>query len=344
MKSLNSFTIRSWPVCSLAKCALFFCLVSPAPAEDEPPLFQEIEGLTVPQVKFPEGDGVAIPGAFELQKPLEIVKRKELKAIFGKGKDMMLLRKRVDFEKQKMLLFRWNGSGKDSLTVRPAGKDQAKPKLFFDYAPGLTRDARFHAKMFLMPKDAQWEVVRAKPGLAKAVVQVGPKPLAVAGEKVGKFQIRAQAVVAGKPVAPANPFAPPGIRAGGEKVRVMPPKAPRSMRIYKQWTGFLPNGTPSVDLPGKGYVSDEETWIELWNAWRPTEKVPAVDFVNEMVLVGSLAGKTRVYIRAVKTEDGQATISVNGSGNIKGLSYSFAKVMRAGLISINGERLPGAPD
>ena len=46
----------------------------------------------------------------------------------------------------------------------------------------------------------------------------------------------------------------------------------------------------------------------------------------------------------LKTADGKVTFSVNGSGSTKGLSYSFAKVMRAGLITINGERLPGAPD
>ena len=118
----------------------------------------------------------------------------------------------------------------------------------------------------------------------------------------------------------------------------------RSVRIYQQWVGFLPNGAPSFGLPKNGYVLDEETWEELWHAWRPTEKVPEVNFANEMILVGSLDGKTRVYLRATKTEEGQLTVSVNGSGNVKGLSYSFAKVLRAGILSVNGERLPGAPD
>jgi hypothetical protein len=74
------------------------------------------------------------------------------------------------------------------------------------------------------------------------------------------------------------------------------------------------------------------------------EKLPEVNFQNEIVLVGALPNALRVYVRALKTADGKVTFSVNGSGSTKGLSYSFAKVMRTGLITINGERLPGAPD
>ncbi len=339
MRPTNSLFSCFGVVWALSALSLYLCLASPLPADEKPPVFQEIEGLKIPAIKFPEGKGVAIPGAFEFQKPLVIDKRKDLKTILGKGKDMLALRKSVDFEKQKVLLFRWNGSGKDTLAVRLAGKpDDDKSKLIFDYTSGLTRDLRFHAKLFVIRNDAQWEVVRTKPGAGKVVVQVAPIEL----------QAKGAAIVLQQLVKPrANPLPRPvPLIKGGAGVIVRPGQvnAAKSMRIYKQWTGFLPNGAPSINLPEKGYVNDEETWNELWHAWRPMEKLPEVNFQNEIVLVGALPNALRVYVRALKTADGKVTFTVNGSGSTKGLSYSFAKVMRTGLITINGERLPGAPD
>ena len=113
-------------------------------ADEKQSSFKEMKGLEVPAVK---------PGFSKVDKPLEILKRKDLKAIFGKGKDMMALRKDVDFEKQKVLLFRWNGSGKDSLTAKaePDAKKPNQPHVVFHYNPGLTRDLRFHSKVYLLP-------------------------------------------------------------------------------------------------------------------------------------------------------------------------------------------------
>jgi hypothetical protein len=348
-------------------------------ADEKQSSFKEMKGLEVPAIK---------PGFSKVDKPLEILKRKDLKAIFGKGKDMMVLRKGVDFEKQKVLLFRWNGSGKDSLSPKaePDPKKPNQPHVVFHYNPGLTKDLRFHSKLYLLPQNATWKVARAQPvnvqaqgvplpplpGVDLKVAEAKGNAVVVGNARVvveadaGDFNVQiaegvngAEIVVEAKPVPvvpkpiPPRKVLPPkvkvdGVIRGGIKPAVPIPgrvvNRARSVRIYQQWVGFRPNGAPSFGLPKNGYVLDEETWEELWHAWRPTEKVPEVNFANEMILVGSLDGKTRVYLRATTTEEGQVTVSVNGSGNVKGLSYSFAKVMRAGILSVNGERLPGAPD
>jgi hypothetical protein len=323
-----------------------FGMVAALSAEDPPPLFQELKGLNVPGVK---------PGSSKVDKPLEINKRKDLKTIFGKGKDMMMLRKSIDFDKQSVLLFRWNGSGKDGLNakVEPNLKDKTKPRVTFQYVPGLTEDLRFHFKVFALPKDAKWEVSSNKPAVAKAVVKLKPKlgGLIIRADGVA-LPLPAQAVVKAPPPLPIAPRdGKAGVIRGGLKPAIINGRAvpiankARSMRIYHQWTGFVPDGEmPDVALPAKGYVADEETWVELWHAWRPMEKVPSVNFQTEILFVGSQVGKSRVYLRAVKTEAGEVTMSVNGSGNVKGLSYSFSKFMREGVISVNGLRLPGAPD
>ena len=343
MNNHHSFFIRVGTLAASLSLACSLFVSGPLLAEEKNPAFQELKGLGIPAVK---------PGFSKVEKPLEILKRKDLKAILGKGKAMMELRKRVDFEKQKVLLFRWNGSGKDTLTARTVAQPGVPAKIIFNYTPGLTRDIRFHAKVFALDTKIGWEVTRKGQAVVKAAFKVVPKPGGlILRADVVPVPVPGKAAVKAKPVIPPNPFIPPraGVIRGGKPVvingRVPIPNRARSMRIYQQWTGFLPNGEPSIGLPEKGYISDEETWIELWNAWKPTEKVPAVNFRNEIVLVGALPNKTRVYVRAVTMEAGEVTLSVNGSGQTtSGLSYSFAKVMRIDITSINGVRLPGAPD
>ena len=314
------------PFFILSACLAF---LSPLVAADEKKaLFQELKGLKVPDLKLGEGSVV---------RPTQIVKRKDLKELLGKGKEMLQLRKTVDFEKQKVLVFRWSGSGQDSLTVKaePNEKKPDQPHFVFHYKRGLTEDLRPHAKVYLLPAKSMWKVLQVKPGEPLGAVRAKPVPAKPAPPKVQvapKVQIIPNIKIQQR-IVPAPPIVrdgKAGVIRGGLKAAIPRNPGLRSMRVYQQWTGFMPNGAPSIPLPKKGYVNDQESWLELWHAWRPTEKVPEVDFQNEIVFVGALQDKLRVYVRAMKTEAGAATISVNGSGTTKGLSYSFAKVMRAG--------------
>ena len=166
----------------LLACLAFFSPLAMSEIEavdEKQSFFEEMKGLEVPAVK---------PGFSQVDKPLEILKRKDLKAIFGKGKDMMALRKGIDFEKQKVLLFRWNGSGKDSLTAKAEAdaKKPNQPQVVFHYTSGLTRDLRFHAKVYVLPQNATWKLARVQPGKAQAqalppalLPQVGAKNLSL---------------------------------------------------------------------------------------------------------------------------------------------------------------------
>jgi hypothetical protein len=82
--------------------------------------------------------------------------------LFGAGPaDMEFLAKiakQVDFQKQQLLYFRWAGSGQD--TIKPVVKMAPKGALVvFEYTPGLTRDLRQHAKLFVIARGAKWEIV-----------------------------------------------------------------------------------------------------------------------------------------------------------------------------------------
>jgi len=324
----------------------FLAFMSPlVAADEEKALFQELKDLKVPALKLGEGSVV---------RPTQIMKRKDLKELLGKGKEMLQLRKTIDFEKQKVLVFRWSGSGQDSLTVKtePNEKKPDQPHFVFHYKRGLTKDLRPHAKVYLLPAKSMWKVLQGKPGDPLAVVRAKPVPAKPVPPRVAPKVKIVPNIKIQQRIVPPPPIVldgKAGVIRGGIKPAIpingRIPIRGRSVRIYKQWTGYIEDGkAPSLALPPKGYVMDEETWTELWHAWRPTEEVPEVNFRNEIVLVGSLPNKSRVYVRASMTEEGAVTMSINGSGNTTGLCYSFAKVMRAGLTSINGERLPGAPD
>ena len=64
------------------------------------------------------------------------------------------LKKQIDFDKQKLLVFVWSGSGQDKLAVTAASKD-GKTALAVEHTPGRTRDLRQHVKLFAVPRDAE---------------------------------------------------------------------------------------------------------------------------------------------------------------------------------------------
>ena len=71
---------------------------------------------------------------------------------FGKAiPDAEATAKKIDFSKEKAVLFAWGGSGGDKLTSRIT--DDGKT-VIFTYKGGLTRDFRRHVRLFVLPKNA----------------------------------------------------------------------------------------------------------------------------------------------------------------------------------------------
>ena len=82
------------------------------------------------------------------------------------------LEKRVDFLKDKLLVFWWAGSGQDALTAGQlkvardgsAGKKGPARSVTatFLYTPGKTRDRRGHLRLFVVPAEAEVKVEAGK--------------------------------------------------------------------------------------------------------------------------------------------------------------------------------------
>ncbi|MDW8222211.1 MAG: hypothetical protein RMJ82_04595 [Gemmatales bacterium] len=63
----------------------------------------------------------------------------------------------VDFRKEKLLFFRWAGSGGDRLTPKvQRGKENIV--VVFHLSPGLTDDLRRHFYLFALPRGVKWKV------------------------------------------------------------------------------------------------------------------------------------------------------------------------------------------
>lgn len=62
----------------------------------------------------------------------------------------------VDFEKQKVLYFRWAGSGQDRLTHKVKGEGDDKT-VVFNLERGRSRDLRRHRKVYTVPKSVKVE-------------------------------------------------------------------------------------------------------------------------------------------------------------------------------------------
>ena len=63
---------------------------------------------------------------------------------------------KIDFEKEQMLIFAWQGSGRDRLYGRTTSGKEATTQ--FSYTPGKTRDLKTHVMVYSLPKDMKWTV------------------------------------------------------------------------------------------------------------------------------------------------------------------------------------------
>ena len=66
---------------------------------------------------------------------------------------LKLLLKKVDFQKQTLLVFAWRGSGQDKMTYTIA--ESFPEQIAFKILPGRTRDLRSHLKIYALRKNVK---------------------------------------------------------------------------------------------------------------------------------------------------------------------------------------------
>lgn len=119
-------------------------LLSAADKADKKDAVREIELKEFKPSKVPQG---------RADKPTVITDEAGLKQAFDDAKVRAEVMKKVDFTKEKLVFFRWAGSGGDKLEFEAKGDD-----VTFRVRPGLTDDIQAHYHLFAMPRDGKWRM------------------------------------------------------------------------------------------------------------------------------------------------------------------------------------------
>ncbi|MFO0966001.1 MAG: hypothetical protein U0793_10515 [Gemmataceae bacterium] len=88
-------------------------------------------------------------------KPIVIKSQDDAAKHFGKDA-LQTIAKSVDFKKQIVLLFAWQGSGGDKLEYKIL--ESFPEQIPFSLRPGLTDDIRFHSRVFALRSNVRWSV------------------------------------------------------------------------------------------------------------------------------------------------------------------------------------------
>ena len=91
-------------------------------------------------------------------KPVEIKSLDEAAKHF-RAEGVAKLKAKVDFEKQRVVLFAWRGSGQDKITYDVA--ESFPEQILFHYKPGRTRDLRPHVKVYALRLNVKHSMSKA---------------------------------------------------------------------------------------------------------------------------------------------------------------------------------------
>ena len=92
-------------------------------------------------------------GIASAQQPIVLKSEDDAAKYFGKDA-LETLGKDVDFKKQFVLVFAWQGSGGDKLSFAVA--ESFPEQIFFSLQPGLTRDLRTHTHVYALRSNVKW--------------------------------------------------------------------------------------------------------------------------------------------------------------------------------------------
>jgi len=106
------------------------------------------------------------------------------------------------------------------------------------------------------------------------------------------------------------------------------------------WVEIVNDGTLEKHAPKDGFITDAKAFETLWKAWRPKEKVPAVDFKKEFVVVTLAGGPNRPSISATLDEGNLKIQAIQTLIGGDGFGYSIATFDRKGVKKVNGKELP----
>ena len=103
------------------------------------------------------------------------------------------------------------------------------------------------------------------------------------------------------------------------------------------WSGTVTDADLQRLAPSTGFIDNTETWQTIWSSWRPTERLPKVDFDQVLVIVGTVPGPNRVIMNPKANAQGEVNFVVGGTRIAgPGFGYKFVRIRKQDVKSVNG--------
>jgi hypothetical protein len=112
----------------------------------------------------------------------------------------------------------------------------------------------------------------------------------------------------------------------------------KAVKLEKEWKGSVDNEGLATNAPA--VIVDAKALEKLWKAWQIEEKVPAVDFKKELIIITTTSG-SKLRLSAGIDDKGNLEVLGMATRDLRpGFRYVIATVSREGVKTVNGKKLP----
>ncbi len=112
------------------------------------------------------------------------------------------------------------------------------------------------------------------------------------------------------------------------------------VKATNTWKGSIADAKLSSERPESGVITNATDFEKRFKAWNVAEKVPAIDFDKELVLVETTSGGT-LNVRAMLDENGNLKVVGIATRDFRpGFRYMIISVSKQDVKTVNGKVLP----
>src|SRR5262249_12595063 len=112
----------------------------------------------------------------------------------------------------------------------------------------------------------------------------------------------------------------------------------KPVKFTKEWKGSVADQNLQKGAPA--FITDAKAPEKLWKDWKIADKMPAVDFNKEIVILATTVG-SKLNLKA--SLDDKGNLEVFGMATLDiadGFRYVMATVPREGIKTVNKKELP----
>jgi hypothetical protein len=112
----------------------------------------------------------------------------------------------------------------------------------------------------------------------------------------------------------------------------------KPIKPTKEWSGSVADEKLAEGAPA--FLTNAKELAKLWTDWKLTDKPPAVDFQQELVVITTTRG-SRLTLALTLDDKGDLRIGGIATRDLRpGFRYILATVRKEGVKTINGKELP----